>query len=177
MQNCFLPSNNLCVHESSSRIAKDPSVDVRLQTSGNFQTMITQTNSNVQKEGFELMTAGADGLKPQDSFGRWVNYVVTESPDSLDNLPVESPISNGHGSSITGTMNHHHHSSVREQVFTITEISPAWALSTEETKVFLSQFILGVYVNLFNYVHHDKMFIMRFWLWLITFTGYSGWIF
>ncbi|OVA16811.1 IQ motif [Macleaya cordata] len=143
----LLPSTALGVCESSfgsstNRIATNPNIDVRLPTSGYFQELDTQTNSNVQREGFELNTKETDGLRTQDSFGRWMNYVMTDSPGSLDGLPVESPISNGNGSSITGTMDHHH-SSVQQQVFSITEISPAWGFSTEETKVIVVGYFHG----------------------------------
>lgn len=91
------------------------------------------------------------GLQTQDSFGRWMNYIMTDSPGLLDDKALEPSISNGHelfGSSIT---DHHHQSSVAEHIFKITDVSPAWALSTETTKVFsfLTIFLFSFWVLLF----------------------------
>jgi len=66
-----------------------------------------------------------DRLQTQDSFGRWMNYFITDSPESTDDPTLESSVSTGQ-------------SYAREQTFNITEISPAWASSTEETKVLSS---------------------------------------
>lgn len=64
-------------------------------------------------------------LQTQDSFGRWMNYLITDSSGSTDDPTPESSVSTGQ-------------SNAREWVFNITEISPAWAPSNEETKVLSS---------------------------------------
>ncbi|XP_026398522.1 calmodulin-binding transcription activator 6-like [Papaver somniferum] len=143
----LLPSDNVNKHDSSFRGSTNttsvhPSIDGTLPTGGHFQTVVTQANSNVGKEGFEPMVEGADGLLAQDSFGRWMNYVMTESPGSLDNPSGGSSISNGYGSNINGEVDHHH-SSMHKQVFTITEISPTWDFSSEETKVIVIGYFNG----------------------------------
>ncbi|KAI3991244.1 hypothetical protein MKX01_022465 [Papaver californicum] len=143
----LLPSDNVHKHESSFHSSTNttsvhPSIDGRLPTSGHFQTVVTQANSNVRKEGFEPRVEGADGLLAQDSFRRWMNYVMTKSPGSLDNPSAGSSISNGYGSNRNGTVDHHH-SSMHKQVFTITEISPTWAFSSEETKVIVIGYFNG----------------------------------
>lgn len=77
-----------------------------------------------------------DGLESQDSFGRWMNHIMADSPDSLDDVVLESSISSGHESSVSKALDHHK-SSIPEQIFSITEVSPTWAFSTEKTKVFI----------------------------------------
>ncbi|KAJ0577233.1 putative transcription factor CG1-CAMTA family [Helianthus annuus] len=77
-----------------------------------------------------LDTMVNDGLKDQDSFGRWMNYTMTESPVIDDPiLTTQTAVSTGYN----------------QQIFSITEVSPAWASSTEETKVLI--------VGLFNEKH------------------------
>lgn len=75
-----------------------------------------------------------DGLQMQDSFGRWINYKITDSPGSVDDQPLESSISAGY-KSLTPPTNDSHGSSVLGQIFNITDVSPAWGFSNEETKV------------------------------------------
>ncbi|KAM0013407.1 putative transcription factor CG1-CAMTA family [Helianthus debilis subsp. tardiflorus] len=77
-----------------------------------------------------LDTMVNDGLKDQDSFGRWMNYTMTESPVIDDPiLTTQTAVSTGYN----------------QQIFSITEVSPSWASSTEETKVLI--------VGLFNEKH------------------------
>ena len=99
-----------------------------------YQISGGQVNSNVQmKDSSAIGTAESldllvtDGLQSQDSFGRWMNCIMTESPGSVgDPVPVlESSISSGQDSFTSP-----------EQIFSITEVSPTWAYSTEKTKVF-----------------------------------------
>lgn len=67
-----------------------------------------------------------DGLQSHDSFGRWMNYIMSDSPDSADVTATESLLSSAMGSQP---------SSISELTFTITDIAPAWAFSNEKTKV------------------------------------------
>lgn len=75
--------------------------------------------------GDSLDSLNQDRLQTQDSFGRWMNYLIKDSPESIDDPTPESSVSTGQ-------------SYAREQIFNITEILPAWAPSTEETKVLSS---------------------------------------
>lgn len=101
-----------------------------------FRSGDGQMTSNFQKKESGVMTVGAgdsfdslnkDGLQTQDSFGRWINYFISDSSGSADELMT-------HESSVTIDQSY-----VMQQTFNITEISPSWALSTEETKVLLFQ--------------------------------------
>ncbi|GAB4843031.1 hypothetical protein Ancab_013008 [Ancistrocladus abbreviatus] len=87
-----------------------------------------------------------DSLQTQDSFGRWMNDMMTESPGSLGDPTVASSGSISHGSFTSPAMNNH--SSVQQQMFSITDISPAWASSTEETKILVIGFFNEEHQNL-----------------------------
>lgn len=89
-------------------------------------------NSNVQRldssaigtdESVDLLVN--DGLKNQDSFGRWMNGIMTETSGSMGDPVLESSIPSSQDSFTSP-----------EQIFNLTEVSPAWAYSTETTKVF-----------------------------------------
>lgn len=71
-------------------------------------------NSNVVNEG----------LQSQHSFGMWINDIISNSPGSVDDPLLESSPHELSTSPPTGL------------VFIITEVSPAWAFSTETTKVY-----------------------------------------
>lgn len=108
-----------------------------------IQTLESQVNTNEPRR--DSITMGStnssdilvhDGLQGQDSFGRWMNHILADSPGSSENTVLESSISSGHESFVSSVMDHQK-SSVPEKIFTITDVSPAWAFSTERTKVFL----------------------------------------
>lgn len=67
-----------------------------------------------------------DGLKNQDSFGRWMNYNMTDTDSPL---VIDEPIGK------ETVRNPSSQSQSLEQIFNITEVSPSWASSKEETKV------------------------------------------
>ncbi|XP_043721611.1 calmodulin-binding transcription activator 5-like isoform X2 [Telopea speciosissima] len=127
----LLPTNNLPA-------AGSVSVDVKLPTSDYFQTMGMSDHRKDSEEPTrgkdESLCVSIEDLQTQDSFGRWMNYIMTDSSGSVDDPPLESPISSGHESSLSAVMDCNH-PSIEEQIFSITEVSPAWAYSTEETKV------------------------------------------
>lgn len=78
-----------------------------------------------------------DGLSTQDSFGRWMNSIMVDSPGSIDNTMLESSVSSDHVSSWSPLMENHE-ASDSGITFKVTDVSPAWAFSTEETKVLVS---------------------------------------
>ncbi|KAK4744555.1 hypothetical protein SAY87_010867 [Trapa incisa] len=88
-----------------------------------------------------------DGLQTQDSFGRWMNCIMTDSPGSVDDslldsslslnqYPVGSPPIGGQQS--TGPGN----------VFSITDISPTRAFSNENTKILVTGVFQEEYLHL-----------------------------
>lgn len=119
-----------------------------------------QLDSNSQSKDSELVTVGTDGslgipdkdgLQTQDSFGKWINYIMTDSPGLVYDPSLESSISTGNESFASSIIEHHHQSSGPEYLFNITDVSPAWAFSTEETKVlFFSTTNGSCYVDHFH---------------------------
>ncbi|KAG9139757.1 hypothetical protein Leryth_021436 [Lithospermum erythrorhizon] len=113
-----------------------------------FQPNRSQMISDTQWSGPESVIAITDrsdnirhdGLESQDSFGRWMNLIITDSPTSLDDVIKKSPISIGSETFASSPLNNHQSSSTG-QIFSITDISPAWGLSSEETKIL----VVGVF--------------------------------
>ncbi|KAL8216325.1 hypothetical protein R6Q57_023162 [Mikania cordata] len=85
-----------------------------------------------------------DGLKNQDSFGRWMNYTMTESPVIDDHILTTQPV-------ISTGYNQQLHS--LQQIFSINEVSPSWASSNEETKVL----IIGVFDEKHLHLANSKL--------------------
>ncbi|KAL5782177.1 hypothetical protein ACOSP7_007206 [Xanthoceras sorbifolium] len=107
-------------------------------------TMGSQVNLSVQRKDPSVVCTGdtldilaSDGLQSQDSFGRWMNYIMADSPGSVDNPTPESSISSGY-----------HQNTVPEHIFNITDVSPTRAFSTEKTKILVTGFFREDYLHL-----------------------------
>ena len=95
-----------------------------------------------------LRIINKDALQTQDSIGRWMTYIMADStnPEVADDPNLESFISTGQDLSTfmnqtkPSMLTDHQNLTCPEQMFTITDISPASALSAEETKVFFYSF-------------------------------------
>lgn len=88
-----------------------------------------------------------DGLLSQDSFGKWMNDIMVDSPGSVDDPYIETSVANCHGSVMSpGAANKK--GPVPKQIFCITEMSPTWACSTEETKILVVGFFHQEYQHL-----------------------------
>lgn len=107
----------------------------------NYVTLEGEVNSNAQRR--DSVVKGPcdsldifvnDGLHSQDSFGRWINQIMIDSPGSVNDPVLESSFS-GAQSSFASPAIDQIQSSVPEQIFIITDVSPAWAFSNEKTKV------------------------------------------
>ncbi|XP_028772117.1 calmodulin-binding transcription activator 5 isoform X2 [Neltuma alba] len=119
----------------------------------NLQTATNQLNSNAQSGHSSTMGGGDfvgniinDTLQSQDSFGKWINNMMADSPSSIDDSGLESSVSSVHDSYSSGLDNHQ--SSLPEQLFNITDVSPVWACSAEKTKVLITGFFHDDYVHL-----------------------------
>ncbi|XP_023635492.1 calmodulin-binding transcription activator 5 isoform X3 [Capsella rubella] len=102
------------------------------------ESILQRRNSNAtvaDQPGDALLN---NGYGSQDSFGRWVNNFISDSPGSVDDPSLEAVYTPGQESSTTAVS--HSHSNVPEQVFNITDVSPAWAYSTEKTKILVTGF-------------------------------------
>ncbi|CAJ1963270.1 unnamed protein product [Sphenostylis stenocarpa] len=92
------------------------------------------------------------GLQSQDSFGMWVNNISdTECP--INESALETSISSVH-EPYSSLVADDQLSSLPELVFNLTEVSPAWASSTEKTKVLVTGYFHSNYQHLakFNLV-------------------------
>ncbi|KAK4483307.1 hypothetical protein RD792_010492 [Penstemon davidsonii] len=121
--------SNTMNYNNSSNI---PQQTLGLETIVNSQTMNSRMSPLCGADS--LHNLGENGLQSQDSFGRWMKYMIADSPGSSDDQALEPSISNEH-QSFTSPMMDNHRPSAQGQIFNITDVSPAWSLSTEETKV------------------------------------------
>ncbi|XP_058723551.1 calmodulin-binding transcription activator 5-like isoform X2 [Vicia villosa] len=86
-----------------------------------------------------------EGLQSQNSFGNWMNSAISNTPCSVEASALESSIASSvHDPFSSLRMDNNQQPSLPEQVFHITELAPAWASSTEKTKVLIT-----------GYFHHD----------------------
>lgn len=155
LQDHFLP-----YHNSSS--LGNPSIDINgsgylgaIQPNNgypvgdqNVQPSLFETiDTNLLKKDAGMATVGAvetsemfdkNPLLSQDSFTRWMGIIENDSSGSVDELPMDCSILTVNGSGATMVKDQ----SPLQEAFSITEVSPAWAFSTEETKVILAAAIL-----------------------------------
>ena len=111
------------------------SESVTLQTMDNQANPHEQKNNTVSLSGVDsLDTLVNDRLQSQDSFGMWVNHIMSDSPCSVDDPALESPVSSVH-EPYSSLVVDSQESSLPEQVFTITDVSPTCVSSTEKSKV------------------------------------------
>lgn len=104
---------------------------------------INRHNSQIANLGVDVLdTMRKDGLPTQESFGRWMNYIITDSPGSIDDDPLQE--------SFTSFNGNHHEFNATDKFFNITDISPSWALSGEETKILVVGVFNEKYVHLMN---------------------------
>ncbi|KAK4405491.1 Calmodulin-binding transcription activator 5 [Sesamum angolense] len=146
-------SNNKASPESSANSFSEPVAgrnSINYTSPNNMSYQIVEQDTIVNSETMisGLMPSGGagslhnlrnDGLQSQDSFGRWVTHIIAESPESVDDHTLESSNLAGH-QSFTYPLMDSHHPSPLGPIFTITDVSPAWALSTEETKILVVGF-------------------------------------
>ncbi|XP_010259340.1 PREDICTED: calmodulin-binding transcription activator 5 isoform X2 [Nelumbo nucifera] len=152
----FLPTNSLPTTLSSFRhpteqMAKSASIDIRPPNSGYVQTAGVISNNqwkDFEKTDESLNASFGNSLLTQDSFGRWMNCIISDSPGSIDNVQLQSSISTTHETTLSEITDHHHHTSTQGQVFSITDVSPSWAFSTEETKVIMVGFFHAEYSHI-----------------------------
>ncbi|KAI3730101.1 hypothetical protein L6452_18777 [Arctium lappa] len=119
-------SNNMYIQRSGTREHSNLQMDPKLV--------------NVNTDSLDTM--GNDGMKNQDSFGRWMNYTMTGSPVVIDGptLTPEPLVSTGQGT-VRPSSGYNQQSHSLQQIFNITDISPAWASANEETKIL----VVGVF--------------------------------
>lgn len=77
---------------------------------------------------------GNHGIKNQDSFGRWMNYNMTNSLEIADPNLISGSLVSASCENARTLSGYNHQSHSLQQIFTINEASPLWASSTEDTK-------------------------------------------
>ncbi|ESQ48240.1 hypothetical protein EUTSA_v10020047mg [Eutrema salsugineum] len=88
-----------------------------------------------------------NGPQSRESFGRWMNSFVGDSNGSLEDPSFEAMVTLEQGP-LAPQAAFHPHSNIPEQVFKITEVAPAWAYSSEKTKVLVTGFLHDSYQHL-----------------------------
>lgn len=118
----------------------------------------------LQKNGYRPVasdsfdTINKDGLQSEDSFGRWMTSVITDSPDSVltGDQNLESSISTNQETSASVD---HFNPSISKQIFSITDVSPTSALTTEETKVLFFNIYTLPLVDTFRLILRSNFYI------------------
>ncbi|WVZ13157.1 hypothetical protein V8G54_017687 [Vigna mungo] len=150
--------NNLSAEISSFNchplpIAGSDSVTYNFSESATLQMMGNQANPNEQRNNIVSLSAGSfdplvsERLQSQDSFGMWVNHIMSDSPCSVDDPALESPVSSVHEPYLSPVVDGQQISQP-EQVFTITDVSPTWVSSSEKSKVLVTGFFHKDYMHL-----------------------------
>lgn len=75
-----------------------------------------------------------DTLQSQDSFGRWINHMISDAQCSVDESALVSSVPSIQEPYSSLAVDHQQ-PFLPEQVFNLTDVSPTWASSTEKTKV------------------------------------------
>ncbi|XP_044486779.1 calmodulin-binding transcription activator 5-like isoform X2 [Mangifera indica] len=105
--------------------------------------MVSQVNLDTVRKDFSVCAGdtldilASDGLQSLDSLGKRMNNILTDSPGSVDDPVFHSPMSSGH-----------QQYTISDHIFNITDVAPAWAFSTENTKILITGFFHEEYLHL-----------------------------
>lgn len=91
-----------------------------------------------------ISTGKGNSFKKQDSFGQWLSSVLEVSPNSADEWQTEDSRAVGEVLDSHITVDQ---SPVQGRIFCITEISPMWGFSSEETKVIITGYFVEAQNN------------------------------
>ncbi|KAL5983577.1 hypothetical protein ACLOJK_017665 [Asimina triloba] len=130
--NSFIPSQNGCqcvMFNGSGIVDQNPHQSLLETRTGIDSEMVSSRTRNT------LDSANQDFLETQDSFGRWMNYIVNDPPHGVCDMSFEDLTSTLHESGSCVTPEGPKLFSPQEPLFTISDISPAWSFSTEQTKM------------------------------------------
>ncbi|PWA82279.1 IQ motif, EF-hand binding site [Artemisia annua] len=101
-----------------------------------------------------LETMGIHGIKNQDSFGRWMNYAMTDSPEIVDPNLIPEPLVPAGRENVRTPSGYNDQLHSLQQIFTINEVSPSWASSTEDTKIL----VVGVFHEEYLHLSNSNLF-------------------
>ncbi|KAL9225137.1 hypothetical protein vseg_001093 [Gypsophila vaccaria] len=118
-----------------------------------FSSMDCQISQNGEHNSYNIgISGGRDPLEKavlqtQDSFGRWINDIIVDSPVSVDGPSFDSSGLSGHGSFMSSAAANQE-GSIPSQIFCITELSQSWASSSEDTKILVVGYFHQEYQHL-----------------------------
>ncbi|KAK7303708.1 hypothetical protein RJT34_14621 [Clitoria ternatea] len=132
--NLAQPVSGTCSYQESVNLLKDSPM-----SSSGVDTMGSLVNEGLQDN---------ECLQSQDSFGMWMNNIISDVPCSIDESALESTICSTVDGPYPSLVADHQQSSLPGQVFNLTEVSPVWASSTEKTKVLVTGYFHDNYQHL-----------------------------
>ncbi|KAK7264692.1 hypothetical protein RJT34_32302 [Clitoria ternatea] len=164
--------NQILQYDGLSNVSSSPSVEIPSfdnltqpitacnSVPYNFSEGVIQTTDNQvdqnQKRNHPVSLSGVDSLddrfgsnrlQSQDSFGMWVNNIMSDSPCSVDDSALESSVSSVH-EPYSSLVVDNQQVALPEQAFNLTDVSPAWVPSTEKSKVLVTGFFHTQYMDL-----------------------------
>ncbi|KAI3903702.1 hypothetical protein MKW98_032356 [Papaver atlanticum] len=111
------------------------------------------SNITVQRNDFQSATGDEsssmlikESLQNEESFEAFMDSIIADAPDLLD-LPDDSSLLTSHNESGTSMIVNHQLQTIKP-LFTITDISPSWAYSTEQTKIIAIGYFHGAYPHI-----------------------------
>ncbi|KAK7246316.1 hypothetical protein RIF29_41180 [Crotalaria pallida] len=148
---CLDQQDQSLLNGSFGNVASIPSTEVPYSFP---ESVNIQTDSSISLGGVgSLDTLVNEGLQSQDSFGRWINNIISDAQCSADESVLESSIASSVRKPYSSPVVDNQKSSLPEQVFDITELCPTWASSTEKTKVL----IIGLFHNDYQYLAKSNL--------------------
>lgn len=153
-----MPHNTSCISDNDGT-GNDQTIGSYFQAVKDQESQSQLLNSTKSNSQTEDRTANAitgtstpdnitnDVFLSQNSLGRW-NY-MNDDANLLDDLQLE-PLRSEANKPATCTLMDQ--SSNQQPIFNITDVSPGWAYSTEETKVFLSQYFSEHFFSLLELI-------------------------
>ncbi|XP_073225086.1 calmodulin-binding transcription activator 5-like isoform X1 [Cicer arietinum] len=135
-------------------MAASNSVPYSFSESVTLQTMDSQRNRNEQRN-HPVASGGVDSLdtlfngrlQSQDSFGMWVNQIMSDSPCSVNELALKSPVSSIN-EPYSPLVLDNQQLSLSEQVFNLIDVSSACVSSTEKSQVLVTGFFHEDYMHI-----------------------------
>ncbi|KAL1223710.1 Calmodulin-binding transcription activator 6 [Cardamine amara subsp. amara] len=117
----------------------------QLQNAADAHGSAEHVNMTVADESLDALLN--NGPQSRENFGRWMNSFISDSNGSLEDPSFEAMVTLGQDPSAPQAA-FHPHSNIPQQVFNITEVSPAWAYSTEKTKILVTGLLHESYQHL-----------------------------
>ncbi|XP_051127941.1 calmodulin-binding transcription activator 5-like [Andrographis paniculata] len=142
--------DDLLVHDDTQKLItphEGRTVDIGLQNPSQMSTYISVK----------------EGLQTQDSFGKWMENMIADSPESVNDQVLDSRVLIGEESTVlaedqcfTYQMMNSLDPSPLGQIFNITDVSPGWGFTTEETKLL----VVGYFSEGYQPPSNSKLYLV-----------------